>query len=136
MNKHRWYLREANGPDGGIIYTAKCLICGDERPDHFPPVDGCPGRSTVIPATARRFLGYFADIDQETPVYDPGPDAPCPICDHVLAGHDVRTICMTWATNRDLSVFYRVHQACHNRLTREENGALDGRMLDLLGRGD
>ena len=87
----------------------------------------------MISPAASRYLGYFTAPGQVDPVYDPGPDAPCPVCGDCLASReDVTTISLMWGDQRVLALFYRCHRRCYHALSREEADALDGRMLDLL----
>lgn len=86
----------------------------------------------LMSAEASRYIGYFSDADQATPAYDPGPDAPCPVCGHVLAGERVRTHSILHPDVPGLSLFYRVHRACQDGMTPDAFQGIEDRMLDLV----
>jgi len=81
--------------------------------------------------TLKTCIGYFTDARQAAPTYDPPKDAPCLICERPITPDDVRTISVLWQ-NGDTSLFYRVHKSCHEILTAEESGKLDGLVLDCF----
>lgn len=79
-----------------------------------------------------KYIGYFTSHNEQEPTYDPAHDSPCLLCDEPLREDDVRTISLMWQDNAQRSYFYRVHRTCHEKLTTEEAGALDGRVLDAM----
>jgi hypothetical protein len=78
-----------------------------------------------------QLVGYYDRADQDQPTYDPPHDGPCIICWKPLTPDTVRTInVMAMPDARPArSYFYRLHRACHDRLTPEEQGALDHSVL-------
>ena len=76
-------------------------------------------------------LGYFDDLCQTEPAYDPPHDGPCIVCMKPLTPDTVRTVSLMDGgpgTGRDFparSWFYRLHRACDDSLTDFERGELD-----------
>lgn len=76
-----------------------------------------------------QLLGYFDHAEQAVPEYDPGTNLPCPLCGSPLRAGPMRTISIMWQEGAGRSLFYRVHQDCHNALTAKEEGELDERFF-------
>ena len=75
--------------------------------------------------------GYFDNVNQTTPAYDPGLSVPCLICEKVLSVDDIRTVSLM-IPNDGRSYFYRVHKSCHEPLDEQARVALDGRLIDVI----
>jgi len=86
-----------------------------------------------VSAQTQSIYGYYSKPEQAVPEYDPGiVDVPCPACgvaDFTLA--NVRTISLM-GLGDNKSYFYRVHRACHDAMTPEQHGALDGLLIDAI----
>ncbi len=79
-------------------------------------------------------VGYYDSPDQprDKPAYDPPHEGPCVVCYKPLTLDTVRTVSVMGMpdTNPDRCYFYRLHRACHDSLTPEEQGALDAGVLN------
>lgn len=76
-------------------------------------------------------FGYFDDVDQEYPAYDPGLSINCPICERLLSAPMKTISVMLEGDSR--SYFYRTHKACYESLSEEEATALDSQIVDVRG---
>lgn len=88
----------------------------------------------AIGARGNPLVGYYDRADQpvDQPTYDPPHEGPCVVCYKPLTAETVRTISVMAMpdTHPTRSYFYRLHRACHDSLTPEEQGALDHGVLD------
>lgn len=80
---------------------------------------------------AQPIYGYFTDSEQAEPVFDPGLNAPCPICIKTLDVPDVRTVSLM-VPDDSRSYFYRVHRSCHEPLSESERCKVDGLLIDAI----
>lgn len=91
---------------------------------------------------AKSIYGYFDAPGQTEPVYDPGLEAPCPVC-HKRIGEftpdnpNIKTISIMLEFDPELghfrgdrSYFYRVHKACYDNLSDEQQAMLDWPIID------
>lgn len=79
-----------------------------------------------------RIYGYFDAPEQTVPTFDPGLDAPCPICgEGNITLNTVRTISLMIPSG-DRSYFYRVHRSCHEPLSEAERCKVDGLLIDAI----
>lgn len=79
-------------------------------------------------------IGYYIRPDQpiDQPTFDPGMDAPCPVCGLQFTLDSVRTVSVMYDDGRDgISLFYRLHRRCHDGLTIEQEQTLDQQALDM-----
>lgn len=77
------------------------------------------------------FYGWFDDVDQAYPSYDPPHDAPCPFCGAQLAESDVRTHSIMYQGQYAArSYFYRTHRSCAE--LDETSTAMDGFVLNMI----
>jgi hypothetical protein len=70
-----------------------------------------------LPDDYFRYFGYYTDSAQpiEQPTCNPSLEVGCPLCQDPLTPETCRTISfMAWGGVT--SFFYRVHQACHDRV--------------------
>lgn len=86
---------------------------------------------------AREDVGYFTSPDQpdDQPTYDPGMKAMCPVCATGLTGNNVTTVSLM-AMEGDavgVSLFYRMHRTCAEKLTPEQAGQIDEQALKIGG---
>lgn len=75
-------------------------------------------------------FGYFDDVDQEKPAFDPGLNIGCPVCGHQLDKPVVTTSLMLPQDGR--SYFYRMHKQCWESMTEEERTLFDSDLIDAL----
>jgi hypothetical protein len=80
----------------------------------------------------KSIYGYFSEAHQEEPTYDPGLDVDCPIC-HQRLSRPMKTISLM-LEHDDRSYFYRVHKACYDALTPDEQSVYDSVIIDAVGR--
>lgn len=73
-------------------------------------------------------FGYFDDSDQATPVFDPGLDALCPHCLHILQ-LPVMTISLMREGSRR-SYFYRVHRHCQLHASGADIHRIESALID------
>ena len=89
-----------------------------------------PRKMTVFPA----MVGYYTKNDAP-PDFDPTIPAGCPICGHPWTVKDVRSIAIRPKNlEMPISLFYRVHAACDDKLERSEREALDEQVLVIAKR--
>jgi hypothetical protein len=72
-------------------------------------------------------FGYFDEPGQTAPTFDPGPDAPCPICLKKLEP-PVMTISLM-APGSARSYFYRIHKGCADENAQHD---LESALIDSL----
>ncbi len=84
--------------------------------------------------TENVFYGWFDDVDQERPTYEPPHDAPCPFCGKVVHAGDVRThnLILEGPVYAKRSYFYRTHRTCAEADATKT--AMDGFILDMIAR--
>jgi hypothetical protein len=73
--------------------------------------------------------GYFDDYGT-VPTFDPGLDVNCPVC-HKKLSDPMKTINLMLPGDKR-SYFYRVHKPCWDNLTPEQQGDVDGLLLDPI----
>jgi hypothetical protein len=56
-------------------------------------------------------FGYFSNATDEQPTFDPGLDAPCPVCGEVLSSASIKTVSFH-TPGSPRSWFYRIHKHC------------------------
>ncbi len=82
------------------------------------------------------FYGWFDDVDQKEPSYNPPLGGPCPLCGRtmVVMEQDVRTHSLMYAGKvyGKRSYFYRTHKTCAER--DDTRTAADGFILELIAR--
>jgi len=83
--------------------------------------------------TDNLFYGWFDDVEQESPTYEPPRDAPCPFCGKAVHAGDVRTHNLMYQGQYAArSYFYRTHRTCaETDITRT---AMDGFILNMIER--
>ncbi len=82
-----------------------------------------------------RIYGYFTSPNQTEPEYDPGLEVDCPICHKQLSRPMVTPSLMLQNDQGQAggrSYFYRVHKACYEALTPEQETALDSVIIDAI----
>lgn len=75
-------------------------------------------------------FGYFDDVEQGKPTFDPGLNVDCPACGRTLNAPVVTTSLML--PNDGRSYFYRMHKVCHSQLTDEEHMMFDSDIIDTV----
>lgn len=78
-------------------------------------------------------FGYFDAPEQTTPAFDPGLDAKCPVCGKTVGRVNIKTISVMLRGDMR-SYFYRVHKACYDPLTAEQQADVDGLIIDAVAR--
>lgn len=87
--------------------------------------------------TGFRIWGWFDDVEQTVPTYDPPHDAPCPYCFAPITADDVRThsILPIGKVYAKRSYFYRTHASCD--AAAGDSGIMGGRIIDaIMNAGD
>lgn len=74
--------------------------------------------------------GYFDQADQLTPAHDPGLAVDCPVCHMPLARPVATTSLMVPGDVR--SYFYRMHKACRDGLTEQQETNIDSILIDAI----
>lgn len=75
-----------------------------------------------------KIVGYYTQAGQTEPVYDPPHDVTCPVCGLPWTVDTVRTFNVMPVEGEDArvaSLFYRMHRACSDALTPDEQSAYD-----------
>lgn len=75
-------------------------------------------------------FGYFTAPEQTEPVYDPGLEVNCPACNQRLSRPMVTPSLMVPGDSR--SYFYRMHKACSDSITPEQESNIDGLLIDAI----
>jgi hypothetical protein len=75
-------------------------------------------------------FGYFDEAYQETPAHDPGLSVDCPVCNRTLSRPVVTISLMVPGDSR--SYFYRLHKACRDALTPEQETNIDSVLIDAI----
>jgi hypothetical protein len=84
-------------------------------------------------ADGNSFYGWFDDVSQQDPTYDPPHDAPCPFCGSAIHPEDVRTHNLTYCGEYAArSYFYRTHRSCAE--ADPTRTAMDGFVLNMIYR--
>jgi hypothetical protein len=78
------------------------------------------------------FYGWFDDVAQREPTYDPPHDAPCLYCGRPISKDDVRTISLmtVGSAYAKRSYFYRTHRLCAEATEKD----LDNVIFDMIAR--
>lgn len=69
-------------------------------------------------------VGYYTKSGETEPTHNPSLQVDCPICNEPLSLRAIRTFSVM-TSDREVSCFYRVHIACCEALTQEQQGILD-----------
>lgn len=75
-----------------------------------------------------RIYGYFSDVNQSIPEFEPGLSVKCPIC-HKRLSSPLITISLM-VENDSRSYFYRTHTGCYDSLTPTQQQNVDGLIID------
>ena len=76
-------------------------------------------------------LGWFDDPSQTEPAHEPGLDVPCPVCGGTLNdGQPRKTMSLMLCEGPDRSYFYRAHKKCWEALNAEQQGIIEGEIID------
>ena len=78
--------------------------------------------------TDQNIFGHFDAPDQTLPAYDPGLDVPCPICLERVGKHGICTISLRGDDEK--SYFFRAHKQCWDGASLEEQGQIEGALID------
>lgn len=90
---------------------------------------------------SKSIYGYFSSPEDVIPIYDPGFDVHCPICDLSVGRHTtdspIKTISVMLErdgifTGDIRSYFYRVHRVCYDGLDEEQESMLDWQIIDSI----
>jgi len=86
-------------------------------------------------------FGWFDSPSQETPVHDPGLNAPCAVCGKTVGKHTEKnpimtiSLCVENVLYRDKSYFFRVHKPCWKALDEDEQCLIESSLIDKLNHG-
>lgn len=75
-------------------------------------------------------FGYFSNPTLDLPDKDPGFDVDCPVCGRRLSPPVVTLSLMV--PNDSRSYFYRMHKACSDGITPEEETDIDSILIDAI----
>lgn len=86
-------------------------------------------------------LGWFVALGDEKPFSDPGMGAPCPVCAKPVRDpksttvQPIKTISFMPVAVRK-SFFFRVHKACWEGISEDEQGVIEGVFVDDIVAGE
>ena len=75
------------------------------------------------------WIGYFESPYQQRPSFDPGMQAPCPVCREPLKGRPVKTTSLM-GENDERSYFFRAHADCWASAGAEQREIIEGSIID------